>query len=46
MKQIDDDLIARISIIWSIFISIWMSCSSTYDEGRDYEDIRPTVKLE
>ena len=43
MKQIDDDLIARISIIWSIFIGIWMSCSSTYDEGgRDYKDAGPT----
>ena len=39
MKQMNDDLITQICIVWVTFISIWISIGSLYDEGID-RDIR------
>ena len=43
MKQMDDDLIAKICIVWVSFMSIWISIGSLYDEGFD-EDIRRNME--
>ena len=32
MKQIDDALIVRISIVWTSFMSVWISIGIMYDE--------------
>ena len=32
MKQMDDALIVRISIVWTTFMSIWISIGIMYDE--------------
>jgi hypothetical protein len=32
MKQMDDDLIVRISIVWTSFMSVWISIGIMYDE--------------
>ena len=43
MKQMDDDLIAKICIVWVSFMSIWISIGSLYDEGFDH-DIRRNME--
>ena len=43
MKQMDDDFIAKICIVWVSFISIWISFGSLYDEGIDH-DIRRNME--
>ena len=43
MKQMNDDLITRICIVWVTFISIWISIGSLYDEGID-SDIRHNME--
>ena len=43
MKQMDDDFIAKICIIWVTFMSIWISFGSLYDEGIDH-DIRRNME--
>ena len=32
MKQMDDALIVRISIVWTSFMSVWISIGIMYDE--------------
>ena len=32
MKQMDDELIVRISIVWTSFMSVWISIGIMYDE--------------
>ena len=32
MKQMNDDLIVRISIVWTTFMSVWISIGIMYDE--------------
>ena len=43
MKQMNDDLITCICIVWVTFISIWISIGSLYDEGID-RDIRHNME--
>ena len=43
MKQMDDDFIAKICIVWVTFMSIWISFGSLYDEGIDH-DIRRNME--
>ena len=43
MKQMNDDLITQICIVWVTFISIWISIGSLYDEGID-RDIRRNME--
>ena len=43
MKQMNDDLITQICIVWVTFISIWISIGSLYDEGIDC-DIRHNME--
>ena len=43
MKQMNDDLITQICIVWVTFISIWISIGSLYDEGIDH-DIRRNME--
>ena len=43
MKQMNDDLITQICIVWVTFISIWISIGSLYDEGID-RDIRHNME--
>ena len=43
MKQMDDDFIAQICIVWVTFMSIWISIGSLYDEGID-RDIRHNME--
>ena len=43
MKQMNDDLITQICIVWVAFISIWISIGSLYDEGIDC-DIRRNME--
>ena len=43
MKQMNDDLIAQICILWVTVISIWISIGSLYDEGIDH-DIRHNME--
>ena len=43
MKQMNDDLITQICIVWVTVISIWISIGSLYDEGIDH-DIRHNME--
>ena len=43
MKQMNDDLITQICILWVTVISIWISIGSLYDEGIDH-DIRHNME--
>ena len=43
MKQMNDDLIAHVSIVWISFMSFWISIGSLYDEGIDH-DIRHNME--
>ena len=46
MKQMNDDLIAHVSIVWISFMSFWISIGSLYDEGIDGDKLYSCANLD
>ena len=46
MKQMNDDLIAHVSIVWISFMSFWISIGSLYDEGIDGDKLYLCANLD